>query len=44
MKDSQCSHDSHKIKKILYKPKHRYVMKISYTSLKRDKNFNKDII
>ena len=29
---------------ILYKPKQRYLMNISYTSLKRDLNFNKDII
>jgi hypothetical protein len=29
---------------MLYKPKHRYVMKISYTSLKKDINFNKEII
>ena len=29
---------------ILYKPKHRYHMKISYSRLKRDLNFNKDII
>ena len=42
---SPCPHDSHKIKKyLLYKPKDRYLMKISYTSLKRDLNFNKDII
>jgi hypothetical protein len=42
---SPCPHDSHKIKKyFLYKPKDRYLMKISYTSLKRDLNFNKDII
>ena len=37
-------YDSHKIKKyFLYKPKDRYLMKISCTSLKRDLNFNKDI-
>jgi hypothetical protein len=29
---------------LLYKPKDRYLMKISYTSLKRDLNFIKDII
>jgi hypothetical protein len=28
----------------LYKPKHRYLMKISYTSLKKDLNFNKHVI
>ena len=33
-----------RLRNILYKPKHRYLMKISNTNLKRDLNFNKDII
>jgi hypothetical protein len=31
------------VKALLYKPKHRYLMKISYTSLKRNLNFNSKI-
>ena len=33
-----------RLRNISYKPKHRYLMKIFYTSLKRDMNINKEII
>ena len=33
-----------RLRNILYKPKHRYLIKICYTTLKRDMHINKEII